>query len=153
MTIPHIEERKKLLALYEQAEQIAREERQVVGPLQAAANAKWQEVIEEYKAAGGKWPGGVKDHMAIMPLEVKCEPARKAVADAARPFKARMDAVDAEIDKITEKVGTIRDDAWNGEGHAFCAMTGLPILESDRVGSVIASALPVTASINQTQQE
>lgn len=54
MTIPHIEERKKLLALYQQAEAIKEEEKTVVGPLEAVAAAMWQEVLAEHRAAGGK---------------------------------------------------------------------------------------------------
>jgi hypothetical protein len=56
--------------------------------------------------------------------------------------------VHAEIKRIEAVAGKIIDDRWRGEGDAVCAMTGLPILESDKVGSVIAAALPATAAIN-----
>lgn len=68
--------------------------------------------------------------------------------DAKRPFTARLDAVYAEIEKIQEVTGSISEDHWRGEGRASCAMTGLPVLESDKVGVVIAAALPATAAIH-----
>jgi hypothetical protein len=146
MTIPYIEERKKLLALHQQRDAIWEEREQALAPLEARTAAEWQEVLTEHEAAGGKWTGGMDDYRKIEALAAsKHKPAMRAVEEARKPFEARLEAVHNEIKKIEATTGRISEDHRRGEGKAFCAVTGLPILESDEVGSVIIAALPAKA--------
>jgi hypothetical protein len=149
MTIPYVEERRKWLALSRQSEAVEAEQAQAIEPLERVAAAKWQEVLARHKAAGGNWPGSLEDHRKVETLAAaEHAPAVQAVKEAKRPFAARLDALQSEIEKIEAIAGPFSEDPWSGGGTAVCAMTGLPILESDKVGVVIAAALPVTAAIN-----
>jgi hypothetical protein len=63
--------------------------------------------------------------------------------DAVAPFDAQRDAIRVEIDRIQSAIGKLCED------HAECGLTGLVILEDDKVCIVLRGALPETAAVNR----
>jgi hypothetical protein len=99
MTIPHADERRKLLALYRQMEAIEAKQAKAAEPLECAAAAKWQEVLARHKAAVGQWPGSLEDSKKVEAMvAAEHAPAVRAVKDAKRPFTAWLDALQAKIE-------------------------------------------------------
>ena len=75
-----------------------------------------------------------------MEMREKIAPFEDAIHAVREPFKAREAELHKEIDAIEKITGRLRSD---NEGRWLtCAITGLPLLESDEISVVLASALP-----------
>ena len=152
MTIPHLDERRKLLALLEQEAALEREEEDALAQPKAALEEaeKRADADEEYRAAGGIGLRGL-DASRLGQLaaarNARLEPARAAFEAAQEPFEMRRDALRDEISAIKKAIGSeLAENYWTGEGGTvLCAITGLPILNSDKIAVVLAAALPAKA--------
>jgi hypothetical protein len=159
MMIPYIDERKKLLALYQQRNAVYDEREKALAPLQAIAEAEERKAKEEHIAAGGKWPISLaldlrdpqkseEEARQWRALCAKSDPSRQAVIAARKVFDERVDAVNGQIRTIETALGSeVAEDFWSEDGGkpALCAMTGLPMLTSDKMAMSIMLALPETA--------
>ena len=74
-----------------------------------------------------------------------------ALAAAHRAFRAKRDAIRADMKTIENAIGATLAHNLCNDSHDFCAITGLPILDSDRVGVVVIDALPVAAAARKNE--
>ena len=152
MTIPHIEERKKLRALHDERKMLWGEMEQSLEPLRANLHEATNRAEEEYLAAGGVPMGKL---MSVPMEHLKSEqqqrlvreraekeaPAREALSAAQAVFDERYDAIDERIAAVEKAIGSKPlDPAAVGDEDAVvlqCALTGHFILESrqDRRGA------------------
>jgi hypothetical protein len=126
--IPHIEERKRLLALREQEEDLACEEEDALAPLKAEAK-RLRDLPEARQGVEG-------DDIEGEMLRLQ-EPIKEA-------FTLRREKLQQEIDAVEKITGSLRSD--DDGNYLTCAITGLPILETDEMWTVIAAAVPPKAS-------
>jgi hypothetical protein len=126
--IPHIEERKRLLALREQEEDLACEEENALAPLKAEAKRLRDLPEARQGVEGDDIEGGM--------LRLQ-EPIKEA-------FTLRREKLQQEIDAVEKITGSLRSD--DDGNYLTCAITGLPILETDEMWTVIAAAVPPKAS-------
>jgi hypothetical protein len=154
MKIEHVEERKKLAALYAQRNAIIDEEQSALAPLQARLVEAQDRAEREFIAAGGltfealyatkgKDTKDPKQMQLRKARDAKWLPVREALDDVREAFETRRDPVDEEIDAIQNAIGTTAmENRLSDEGGlAFCALTGLLILDSDKVETVLAAAI------------
>ena len=66
-----------------------------------------------------------------------------ALAAAHRAFRAKRDAIREDMKTIENAIGAKLAHNLCNDSHDFCAITGLPILDSDPVGVVLIDALLV----------
>lgn len=155
MKIPYIEERKELLRLHEERDAIYDEEQTALQPLRDSLIAVRAKAQKEYEAAGGvpldlakmraqDAAGAEKNRRLSEERMDKEEPARQALQAAAAVFEERREKVRDKIKAAEEALGSeLAENFWTEEGgRAFCAITGLPILNSDETVAVIKAALP-----------
>jgi hypothetical protein len=157
MTIPHLDERRKLLALLVQEAALEREEEDALAQPKAALEEAEKRADEEYRAAGGlegalnlallDKPELLKEqHRLADARDVRLEPARAALRAAQEPFEIRRDALRNAISAIEEAVGSqIMEHPLTGAYPVLCAVTKLPLFDSDEVVPVLAAALPQKA--------
>jgi hypothetical protein len=154
MKIEHVEERKKLAALYAQRDAIIDEEQSALALLQARLVEAQDRAEREFIAEGGltfealyaKKGKDAKDPKQMQlrkARDAKWLPLREALDDVRETFETRRDPVDEEIDAIQKAVGaTAMENRLSDEGGlAFCALTGLLILDSDKVETMLAAAI------------
>jgi len=159
MKIEHVEERKKLAALYAQRDAIIDEEQSALALLQARLVEAQDRAEREFIAAGGltfEALYATKGKDAKDPKQMQLRkardaiwlPLREALDDVRETFEARRDPVDEEIDAIQKAIGaTAMENRLSDEGGlAFCALTGLLILDSDKVETVLAAAIDAKKS-------
>jgi hypothetical protein len=138
-TIPHVEERKRLAELLKRLEALEREEKKILAPLEAEAK-KHREALHREGDGSMHWSDIEGSMRRSEELREKLAPFEDAIHAAREPFKAREAELHKEIDAIEKITGSLRSD---NEGRWLtCAITGLPLLESDDVSVVLASALP-----------
>ena len=126
--IPHIEERKRLLALRKQEEDLACEEEDALAPLKAEAK-RHRDLLQGVD--GNDLEGGMRRREEL-----------SAIEEARKPFTLRREKLQQKIDAVEKITGSLRlDDDGN---YLTCAITGLPILETDEMWTVIAAAVPKT---------
>ena len=156
MTIPYIEERKKLLALYEQRDAVGREEDEALAPLLAQFEALERRAAEEFLAAGGHKAQKITIDIIKDPTqsrlrdeyEAKIGPQRSAIRAAREVFEERRAEVQDQIDAIEQEIGAkILDDSFMDAEETSgaplqCGLTGVLLLSTDKVVPVLASALP-----------
>ena len=144
-TISHVEERKRLLDLHKQADELEREEQKALAPLEAEARKHREALHREFPEDGSMHWSDIQGSMRRSEeLRAKIAPFEDAIHAAREPFKAREAELHKEIDAIEKITGSLRSD---NEGRWLtCAITGLPLLESDDVSVVLASALPKASS-------
>ena len=140
-TIPHVEERKRLAELLKRLEALEREEKKILAPLEAKAKKHREALHREFPEDGSMHWDDIQGSMRrSMELRQKIAPFEDAIHAAREPFKVREAELHKEIDAIEKITGSLRSD---NEGRWLtCAITGLPLLESDDVSVVLASALP-----------
>ena len=147
--ILYAEERKRLLDLHKQADELAREEEKALEPLEAEARKHREALHREFPGEGSMHWSDIQGSMRLSEIvREKLAPFEDAVHAAREPFKAREAELHKEIDAIEKIIGSLRSD---NEGRWLtCAITGLPLLESDggvrrpRVSS--AKGVPMTDS-------
>jgi len=139
--IPYSEERERLLVLHKQADELAREEEKALAPLEAEARKHREALHREFPEDGSMHWNDIQGSMRrSMELREKIAPFEDAIHAAREPFKVREAELHKEIDAIEKITGSLRSD---NEGRWLtCAITGLPLLESDEVSVVLTSALP-----------
>jgi hypothetical protein len=144
-TISHVEERKRLLDLHKQADELEREEQKALAPLEVEARKHREALHREFPEDGSMHWSDIQGSMRrSMELRQKIAPFEDAIHAAREPFKAREAELHKEIDAIEKITGSLRSD---NEGRWLtCAITGLPLLESDDVSVVLASELPKASS-------
>jgi len=144
-TIPYIEERERLGDLLKRLEALEREEKKILAPLEAEARKQREALHREFPEDGSMHWNDIQGSMRrSMELREKIAPFADAIHAAREPFKAREAELHKEIDAIEKITGSLRSD---DEGRWLtCAITGLPLLESDDVFVVLASALPKASS-------
>ena len=140
--IPHIEERKRLLALRKQEEDLACEEEKALAPLKAEAKRHRDLLYLEYPEAsqgvdGNDIEGGKR---RLEELRAKMAPSQAPIEEACKPFTVRREKLKEEIDAVEKIIGSLREDADGN--YLTCGITGLPLLESDEIWRVIAAAVP-----------
>jgi hypothetical protein len=154
MKIEHIEERQKLAALYAKRAAIIDEEQAALAPLQARL-AEVQDRAEcEFITAGGLtfealYATSGKDAKDPRQMRLRKErdakwlPHREALDDIRKQFEARRVLVEDEINVIEKAIGTtaMQDRLSDEGGLAFCVLTGLLILKSDQVATVLTAAI------------
>jgi hypothetical protein len=99
-TIPHLEARQKLLALYQERRAVWREEDEALAPLLELFEAQERRAAEEFHAAGGH-KGAMTIAMLKDPTQTrlqdeydaKIEPQRSALRAAREVFEDRKDQV------------------------------------------------------------
>jgi multidrug resistance efflux pump len=140
-TILHVEERKRLAELRKRLEALEREEQKALAPLEAEARKHREALHREFPEDGSMHWNDIQGSMRrSMELREKIAPFEDAIHAAREQFKAREAELHKEIDAIEKITGSLRSD---NEGRWLtCAITGLPLLESDDVSVVLASALP-----------
>ncbi len=67
-----------------------------------------------------------------------------AIEEARKPFTLRREKLQEEIDAVEKITGSLRSD--DDGNYLTCAISGLPILETDEMWTVIAAAVPPRAS-------
>ena len=139
--IPHIEERKKLAELRKRLDALKREEKQALAPLEAEARKQFESL---HRAFPDDWAihwGDIEGSLRRSgELRDKLAPFGAAIRAAHEPFKAREAELHKERAAIEQITGRLRSD---NEGRWLtCAITGLPLLESDDVSVVLTAALP-----------
>jgi DNA repair exonuclease SbcCD ATPase subunit len=139
-TIPHIEERKRLAELRKRLEALEREEEKALTPLEAEARKHREALHREFPGDGSMhWSDMEGSMRRSEELREKLAPFEDAIHAAREPFKAREAELHKEIDALEKITGSLRSD---NEGRwLMCAITGLPLLESDEVSVVLAAAL------------
>ena len=128
--IPHIEERKRLLALRKQEEDLACEEEKALAPLKAEAK-RHRDLLQGVD--GNDIEGGMRRREEL-----------SAIEEARKPFTLRREKLQQKIDAVEKITGSLRSD--DDGNYLTCAITGLPILETDEMWTVIAAAVPPKAS-------
>jgi hypothetical protein len=154
MKIEHVEERQKLAALYAQRDTVLEEEQAALTPLHARLAEAQDRAEREFIAAGGLtfealYATSGKDAKDPKQVRLRRErdakwlPLREALDDVRRIFEARRAVVDDEIDAIEMAIGAkaMQDRLSDEGGLAFCALTGLLILDSDKVETVLRAAI------------
>jgi len=138
--ILYAEERERLLDLHKQAYELAREEEKTLAPLEAEAMKHREALHREFPGDGSMHWSDIQGSMRRSDeLREKLVPFEDAIHAARKPFKAREAELRKEIDAIEKIIGRLRSD---NEGRWLtCGITGLPLLESDEVSVVLASAL------------
>jgi hypothetical protein len=144
-TIPYIEERERLAELLSRLEALEREEKKILAPLEAEARKHREALHREFPEDGSMHWSDIQGSMRRSEeLRAKIAPFEDAIRAAREPFKAREAEMHKEIDALEKITGSLRSD---NEGRWLtCAITGLPLLESDDVSVVLASALPKASS-------
>ena len=139
--ILYAEERERLLDLHKQADELAREEEKALAPLEAEARKHREALHREFPEDGSMHWNDIQGSMRrSMEMREKIAPFEDAIHAVREPFKAREAELHKEIDAIEKITGRLRSD---NEGRWLtCAITGLPLLESDEISVVLASALP-----------
>lgn len=139
--IPHIEERKKLADLRKRLDALEREEKKALAPLEAEARKRSELLHREFPDDENIHWSDIEGSMhRSEELRHKLVPFKDAIHAAREPFKAREAELHKEIDAIEKITGSLRLDK-NG-GWLTCATTGLPLLESDEISTVLSTALP-----------
>lgn len=142
--IPYIEERKRLVELHKQEEDLACEEEKAAAPLEAESRKQWEALLLEYPKGFALDIGDIEGtRRRHAELTEKMAPFQEAISVARKPFTLRDEKLRKEIDSIEKITGSLREDEEDG-GYLTCAITGLPMLESDVVWTVIAAAVPKT---------
>ena len=139
--IAHIEERKKLADLLKRLEALEDEEKKALAPLEAEARKQSEALHRAFPDdASMHWSDIEGSMRRSEELRHKLAPFQDAIHAAREPFKAREAMLHKEIDAIEKITGRLRSDdelRW-----LTCAITGLPLLESDDVSVVLTAALP-----------
>lgn len=139
--IPHIEKRKKLADLRRQLGALKREEEKALAPLEAEARKRSELLRREFPDDEHIHWSDIEGSMhRSEELRHKLAPLEDAIHAAREPFKAREAELHKEIYAIEKIIGSLRLDQ-NG-GWLTCAITGLPLLESDEISMVLSVALP-----------
>jgi hypothetical protein len=71
---------------------------------------------------------------------------RDALKAAGIAFSERWRAISRAEKEIEQAIGGALQSGTCGDGVDYCAITGLPILTSDKVAAVLVEALPVSAA-------
>lgn len=139
--IPHIEERKKLVDLLKRLEALEYEEKKALAPLEAEARKQNEALHRAFPDDGSMHWSDIEGSMRRSEeLRHKLAPFQDAIHAAREPFKAREAELHKKIDAIEKITGSLRMD--NDARWLTCALTGLPLLESDDVSVVLTVALP-----------
>jgi hypothetical protein len=154
MKIEHVEERQKLAALYAQRDAVIDEEQAALAPIHARLAEAQDGAEREFVAAGGltfealyatrgKDAKDPKQIWLRKERDAKWLAIREALAGVRKTFEARRAVVDDELDAIEEAIGAkgMQDRLSDEGGLAFCALTGLLILDSDKVETVLRAAI------------
>jgi len=154
MKIEHVEERQKLATLYAQRNAIIDEEQEALAPLQARLVEMQDRAEREFVAAGGLtfealYATSGKDARDPNQVRLRKErdakwlPLREALDDVRKTFEARRAIVDDDIDAIEQAIGAkaLQNRLSDEGGLAFCAITGLLILDCDKVETVLRAAI------------
>jgi hypothetical protein len=139
--ILYAEERKRLLNLHKQVDELARDKEKALAPFEAEARKHREALHREFPGEGSMHWSDIQGSMRLSDLvREKLAPFEDAIHAARKPFEEREAELRQEIDAIEKIIGRLRSD---NEGRWLtCAITGLPLLESDEVSVVLASALP-----------
>ncbi len=139
--IPHIEERKKLVDLLKRLEALEYEEKKALAPLEAEARKQSEALHRAFPDDGSMHWSDIEGSMRRSEeLRHKLAPFQDAIHAARESFKAREAELHKEIDAIEKITSSLRMD--NDARWLTCALTGLPLLESDDVSVVLTVALP-----------
>lgn len=115
--IPHLEERRKIMALREQRDEIESEQNDASAEARAALNAEQSRI----------WARHREEEKTLL------TPLRKAVENLEEPFNGRLEVIDAEIEAICEPLESAPDYHDDYCGIHMCALTELILLDGDEV--------------------
>ena len=139
--IPHIEERQRLLELRKQEENLACEEEKALAPLKAEAKRHRDLLYLDPEASqgvdGNNIEGGKR---RLEELRAKMAPSQAPIEEACKPFTVRREKLKEEIAAVEKIIGSLRED--DDGNYLTCGITGLPLLQSDEIWTVIAAAVP-----------
>jgi len=139
--IPHIEERKKLADLRKRLDALEREEKKALAPLETEARKRIELLHREFSDDEHIHWSDIEGSMHRSDdLRHKLAPFEDAIHAAREPFKAREAELHKEIYALEKIIGSLRLEQ-NG-GWLTCAITGLPLLESDEISTVLSIPLP-----------
>ncbi len=145
-SIPHIAERKRLAELGKTIEAINAEEREALAPLIAEHERVRVRAAQKFPRVAqiiARDITSMQDksfRRDRQPYDAMLAPSKMAVHEALAAFEERTDAAHEEIETIEGKIGAqLVDDA---DDYVVCAITGLPVLETDEHCVVLRAALP-----------
>jgi len=145
-SIPHVAERKRLAELAKTIEAINAEERETLAPLVAEHECVRVRAAQKFPRVAQIIAWGItsmqdKSFRRDRQLyDAFLAPSKMAVNEALAAFEERTDAAHEEIETIEGTIGAqLVDDA---DEYVVCAITGLPVLETDEHCVVLRAALP-----------
>lgn len=127
--IPFLAERVRLKAV-----------RDEITTLQDAQNAAEAEPRDAFRRAATASRGAPDQQTVLAPL-------RETLRKASEPFASRLEELSEEEDALSDKLGSrlFNLESLEHDLAPVCAITGAPILQTDEVRLVLASAIPVPA--------